>query len=136
METRLGSGSPEFFGLVDGRLGDEVRHRQTENICGSRHVSKHMLPHTLCFNVVSACWSGMVEKNMVLESSGDHGQDQEPEESVEAVETEEKIKGDSYPLSRVCPCQGEEQQHDLLLMGTLKMTLLCMHDLPKLFAKQ
>ena len=89
METRLGSGSPEFFGLVDGRLGDEVRHRQTENICGSKHVSKHMLR---CFNVVSTCWSGMVEKNMVLESSWDHGQDQEPEESVEAVETEEKSK--------------------------------------------
>ena len=85
METRTGSGSPEFFGLVDGRLGDEVRHRQTENICGSRNVSKHMLR---CFNVVLTCWSGMVEKNMVLESSGDHGQDQEPEESVEDVETE------------------------------------------------
>ena len=93
MGTRSGSGSPGFFGLVDGRLGYEVRQRQTEN-------KNCMLPQAWCFNVVSACWSGMVEKNMALQRSGDHEEDQEPEKWMEHAETEEQVQGDSHPLSR------------------------------------
>ena len=123
--TRTGSGSPGFFGLVDGRLGDEVRQRQTEN-------KNCMLPQTCCLNVVSACWSGMVEKNMALQSSGGHEEDPDTEECMEDVETEEKVQGDSQPLStRVSPQEREEDHRPLLVViRTLWMTLLCMHDLP------
>lgn len=42
----------------------------------------------------------MVEKNMALQHSGDHEEDQEPEKWMEHAETEEQVQGDSHPLSR------------------------------------